>query len=296
VADRRQLESEIQTLLDGVVSYDLEKMFPKLEGIGAKGKVRSKLKLLKKLLPDLQTALMDGETLLYVARGFVVNWWEALVASAAMAQYMNTTCVVLTDRRILLVNSKTNGKQKHFRNQLFYSEIESVKMKKVLSRTGTLKLKDGSKIHIGGFKGIDCKLMETYIPEQLNSLPTEAPSFAKSLQYLCPKCAEAYVALRQECEGCGTIYKNAKKAAIMSLALPGLGDLYLGHRLFGTMELVGSLFEWLILIGFIRGISAGEAVDMVFFSVWIVFMISTNVIDYFVTLEMGKKGLIAARG
>lgn len=32
------------------------------------------------------------------------------------------------------------------------------------------------------------------------------------------------------------------------LILPGLGDIYLGHRALGVLELIGSLFVWLIVI------------------------------------------------
>jgi len=88
------------------------------------------------------------------------------------------------------------------------------------------------------------------------------------------------------------MYKSRKKAAMMSLILPGLGDLYLGHRLFGSLELIGSIAQWIALITFTLSWLKG-APDALFFLIFTMFLIVvTNVLDYFLTLAMASKGLI----
>ncbi|HUG11723.1 MAG TPA: hypothetical protein VMM36_11945, partial [Opitutaceae bacterium] len=43
------------------------------------------------------------------------------------------------------------------------------------------------------------------------------------------------------------------------LAFPGLGDFYLGHKGFATLELLGGIFGWLVLV--IIPLLSGEIVD-----------------------------------
>lgn len=293
MAEKVTLEQEIGVVLGDLVQYDLDAMFPKRKGFGARGAVRSKLKLLKNLVPDLVTVLLDGERLVYVARGYVVNWVEQLFGGGTLAYYANITCVVLTDRRILLVNSSGAGKQKHYRNQIMYSEIADAKMKSFMSGATTLKFKDGKSLTIGGFRGKDRKQMQIYIPELIARMPAETPRVEKSVQYLCPRCPAIYIEQVKECSRCGTAFKSAEKAAKMSLFLPGLGDMYLGHRSLGLMELLGSLVQWFILVFAVRDALSGTEGGVSFLMVWLVIMLITNVIDYFLTRSMGRKGLIA---
>lgn len=294
MSDKASIELEIQQALGDAIQYDLERMFPKRKGFGARRRVRAKLKLLKELAPSLATALMEGEKLIYVARGYLIHWWEQFFAGGLVAYYVNITCVVLTDRRILLINSNSAGKQKHFRNQILYTEVAKVKMRSFFSSASKLKLKDGKSLTIGGFKGADRKHMQSYVPELVASMPDGAPRVQKSVQYLCPHCPAIYTELQAQCAKCGTTFKSAKKAALMSLFLPGLGDIYLGHTAFGLLELLGSLIEWVILITAIATVAAGDEGGLVFLATWIVIMAFTNVTDYALTRAMGRKGLIAA--
>ena len=288
MSDKSSIEHKIRDALGDVIQYDLDKMFPKREGFRARRRVKAKLKLLKKLVPSLSTVLLDGEKLIYVARGYVMHWWEQLFAGGLVAYYANITCVVLTDRRILLINTNSGGKQKHFRNQVLYTEIAKIKMRSFLSWASKLKFKDGKTLTIGGFKDMDRKHMQAYIPELVSSMPDDAPRVDRSIQYLCPRCSTIYTELVNKCKNCGTIFKSPKKAALMSLFLPGLGDIYLGHTAFGLLELIGSLVEWSILVGAIIGVISGEEGAVGFLIIWILIMGFTNVMDYFLTRAMGR--------
>jgi hypothetical protein len=296
MSDTQEIENQIREVLGDKIQYDFERMFPDREGSRARRQVKRKLRLLEKLLPSLATVLVDGEKLIYVARGYVVRWWERLFAGAGGAYYINITCAVLTDRRILLINTNIAGKQKHFRNQILYTEIAEVKTRSFLSSAATLKFKDGTKLVIGGFQGSDRKHMQEYIPQLISSMPDGVPQVGKSIQYVCPHCPAIYIELQTECTNCGTTFKSPKKAALMSLFLPGLGDIYLGHTTFGLFELLGSLVEWVVLLGAIVALASGEEEAGAFLVFWILIMVLTNVIDYFITRAMGRKGLIASSG
>lgn len=303
MTDTQEIEDEIRDVLGDKIQYDLERMFPDREGALARRRVKGKLKLLKNLAPSLATALVDGEELIYVARGHLIYswerlvlWWGYLLDLGPLAFLANITRIVLTDRRILFVNTNIRGKQKLFRNQLLYTEIAEAKMGSFLSNKSTLELKDGKTLTIGGFKRVDRKYIQQYVPELISSMPDGVPQLGRSVQYLCPHCPAIYIGLQSECTNCGTTFKSPAKAALMSLFLPGLGDLYLGHTLFGLSELLASLVEWFALLVAIDALVSGNKVAARFLFAWIPFMGLTNVMDYFLTRAMGRKGLIASSG
>ena len=292
------IDREIYEVMGDQIDFDMEQMFPKREGFFNKRTVRGKLKLLKNLLPSLQEVLMDGEQVLYIAKGVVIRFWETFFAGAAVAHLMNISCVVLTDRRIIIFNTNAKGKQKLYRNQILYTQIRKAKMTTLFGYS-KLQLLDGKSIELGGFKGIDKKQIKKIIPEMIAAMPENAPQVDRSVQYLCPCCDAIYTEYERECKRCGVQFKSRDKAARMSLMMPGLGDLYLGHRLFGVIELMGSIFEWMIAIGAviaaIGAMVAGQAfLDLIGFAfLWLIIIAVTNVIDFYLTHAMASKGLIA---
>ena len=124
--DINEIENDLREILGPKIQCDLERMFPDRKGLLARGRVKKKLKLLKNLAPGLATVLVDGEKLIYAARGYIVRSWEHLYALGLIGQFTNITCAVLTDRRILLNNTNFTGKGTSYRNQLLYTEIAGV--------------------------------------------------------------------------------------------------------------------------------------------------------------------------
>ena len=68
--------------------------------------------------------------------------------------------------------------------------------------------------------------------------------------------------------------------------MPGLGDIYLGHKLIGTFELFGALFVWFIVGSMLMEGGDGSLVTAIF----LLFMV--NGVDGMMTYFMGKKGYI----
>jgi hypothetical protein len=70
--------------------------------------------------------------------------------------------------------------------------------------------------------------------------------------------------------------------------MPGWGDFYLGHRALGGLELVGSLFVWMIVVSlFLQG-GPGSLIVPIFL------LLMYNGFDALVTYYMGKKGYMMA--
>ena len=70
---------------------------------------------------------------------------------------------------------------------------------------------------------------------------------------------------------------------LRSLILPGWGDIYLGHRVLGFLELLGALMVWLIVIVLVADGAVGTG---------LIFLIFCNGIDALLTLHMARKGYI----
>ena len=294
--DIHEIENELREILGPKIQCDLERMFPERKGLLARGRVKRKLNLLRNLAPSLATVLVEGERLIYAARGYLVHWWEQFYRGALVGQLGNVMCVVLTDRRILLIHTNHAGRQKLFRNQLLYTEIAEVKIRSFLSGASTFKLKDGKKLVIGGFQSTDRRYMQHYVSYFVSSMPGNALWFDRSIHYLCPRCPAIHLEMQTECKDCGTTFKSPQKAAWMSLVLPGLGDIYLGQIALGLLQVLGSLVEWGILVGAVAVVVSDGEEAATFLGFWIVLMGATNVMAFFATRAKGRDGLIAEKG
>jgi hypothetical protein len=73
---------------------------------------------------------------------------------------------------------------------------------------------------------------------------------------------------------------------LKSLVLPGWGDIYLGHRLLGFFEVLGSLFVWLIFFGLLMG---GLAENI---TIGLFLLVFYNGADSLLTYYMARKGYI----
>ena len=66
----------------------------------------------------------------------------------------------------------------------------------------------------------------------------------RDMEALCPHCAQGVSTRPTECPHRGGGLKSARKAALLSLILPGVGHAYLGHWKFGIFEIVVAALVW----------------------------------------------------
>ena len=68
--------TELGLSLDENINWNLPSIFPKIKGLGYKGKIKKKSKLIKQVEPILLQTLHDNEEVLYVAKGVQLKFWE----------------------------------------------------------------------------------------------------------------------------------------------------------------------------------------------------------------------------
>jgi hypothetical protein len=109
--------------------------------------------------------------------------------------------------------------------------------------------------------------------------PVKAPA-----EKLCPSCFIPVADGLGNCPRCGVGFKEPKKAMVRSLILPGLGDIYLGHRVLGGLEMVGSVFVWIMVIS---SLLSGRPENFITAAI---LLLTFNGLDAVLTYHMAKKG------
>jgi hypothetical protein len=115
--------------------------------------------------------------------------------------------------------------------------------------------------------------------------PAEAASPAQPMREdLCPSCFMPLAKNLLKCPKCKAAFKKPMTAFLRSLLLPGLGDIYLGHRLLGVLELLGSVVLWAVVIFSVwQGDQAGLIVALLI-------LLFYNGFDGLLTRHMARKG------
>jgi hypothetical protein len=157
-----------------------------------------------------------------------------------------------------------------------------------------LVLADGRKLCVTGIPGRDRKAIRAFLQARMARVPAGAARGA-GRQNLCPHCYEPVAGLPARCPHCQGAFKSGARAGWLSLLMPGLGDLYLGHRALGAAELFGVLAMWSVLIPGAFATwwestrTAGDAAGIAF--VLGVAFTFAHGIDALITRRTGRKGL-----
>jgi hypothetical protein len=172
-------------------------------------------------------------------------------------------------------------KPAHYLIQIRYEEIK--KVRRGLFRTNiVLDRKKGKRRVFTGMKSYLSAELQRFFEGKIDpnaSLNDDAPL----REHICPACFEPLPAKLESCNKCMAAFKTPKKAMLRSLVLPGWGDIYLGHRVLGFLELIGALMVWFIVIALFAD---GAIATGVFFLVF------CNGLDALLTLHMARKGYI----
>lgn len=270
--------------------YDFQRIF-RADTWGARRLSKKKFKLLRKLDSEIRAMLHAGEKVYYVTWGVEYSILEGFFLGWVM-YLMNKRAFVFTTQRVLLIQTGSGHKPLELRAQIRYPAIEKVKS----SLGGNLKISfvNGSSVVFASMPRADRK----YIQELTRSLATEVGPAARTgaisrAENLCPHCYVEVAEFPLTCAACGKPFKSARKAGLLSLLFPGVGDFYLGHRGFGTMEILGAAVVWLSLFVPVEGqapMTAGElgSVAAILFG----FM---HGIDALFTRHIGRKGIYPAK-
>jgi hypothetical protein len=270
---------------------DAATLYPEDDGFLARRAKATRAKLLAGVADSVRRALSPGETIRYVARGVRYFLFEHVFGGAAVAQYHNMTALVLTDRRLLLVQIGRSGKAGDMKNEVPLAAIRGAK-KGFMGFA--IQLADGTKLRFVSVSGRDRKRLEALLPRSSGPSSTEP-----SLVHLCPACLSPVpgavgTALVCPQQGCRIPFRDPRRAARLSALVPGLGDLYLRHHFFGSMEFLGSMVMLGLGVSFaLQAFTDRQPSSFVTAAVLAVLFVGLpRVIDYRLTLHMGRKGLV----
>lgn len=231
----------------------------------------------------MQRALGPGEVIRFATTGCRYSGWEYYFAGVA-AYHHNQVALVLTDRRLLLLqlHGKRPGDLK--------SHVSLEAVRRVRGSFGRLKLElgDASTLVLIRIPRADAKCLRALVPGDPGAV-----SPAPALEALCPAClvpVPGPVGATLTCPSptCRIPFRDPARAARLSAYIPGLGDLYLGHHLFGSLEFLGSM----LALGVGAGMAAATELGVESAFYLGVLIAIPRAIDYPLTRHMGRKGLV----
>jgi hypothetical protein len=270
---------------------EAESVFRETDGYLARRANEARAKLLQALAPLLATALEPAETIRYVASGFRYSAAELFLSGHLAARVTNRTALVLTDRRLLLLQVDAGGRPKDLKNQLRVDRVRRASA----SWLGSLTLQTVSRE----------KLVFTSVPRSdrnalaalLPGSPTAPRESGSSVEHLCPACLRVVpgpVGSTERCPdpACRIPFRSPRRAAWLSALVPGVGDIYLRHFLFGSLEFVGSIAVLCVaLFAIVAAVATRDSeVLLVAAVLGVLFILLPRLFDFFLTLHMGRKG------
>ena len=215
--------------------------FTNRKGVEKKGIRKRAERALDKLQEPLRKILEPEEAVLYIARAqllpglveqFFLGWYVAYLAPATL---------VLTSRRLLHLYVARNGSWKRAVRSARWGDLESAKIKVVLSPKLHVKYRDGKKEVYWRLRGDDAKKIRLLLEALLPTAVGETSS-TLSMTSLCPECLAALTLRAYECPNCRLKFKDEKTLLRRSILIPGGGLFYTGHAVLGTLHFLVELF------------------------------------------------------
>jgi hypothetical protein len=290
-------------------------LFPEGDGFFEKRAKAARKKLLDALAPVLVRGLAPGERVRFLAVGVRYAFWEAYFARVAAEQH-NRTALVVTDRRLLLLQVTTRNKPADLKSQIRLGRIRKAGTR--FTRIGwKLELADGTTLSFIRIPKKDRARLEKLLLEPTapaaaapgwSSAPVPPPLAAASwdgtagtaaLEHLCPACLTLVpgpVGAVRTCpaEACRIPFRDPRRAALLSAAIPGLGSLYLRHTFFGAMEFLVSMVLLGVGVGWAAAaLLSGDPGELAAAAVMAsVALVVPRLVDWRLTVFMGKKGIV----
>lgn len=273
--------------------YEFALLF-KADGWMERMRSKNRFKLLKAIDTKLGKILHAEERVYFVTSGTTANLAEQYFAGAAVTQALNRRALVFTTERIVLVQIDSKKRPRDLVSQIAYTSIAEVKA--TWNGYCQLKLRDKSKLNFIGVPKADRKHLAAFLTDVVKTAAAAVTNTSGvALEQLCPHCFVVVPGHPTGCPHCQGGFKLAQTAMLRSLAFPGLGDFYLGHRAFALFEMLGAAFMWYILvIAPLLGApnEEGEVTnpDMAYWIISAVMLAAMHGIDAMMTRHFALKG------
>jgi hypothetical protein len=203
---------------------------------------RRKLRILRYLDPVLRPMLAEGERVVFLTWGSFSSVWEMVLGGWA-TQLINQRAVVLTDRRLLLLQISTRGKPRFVRAQIVYGVVREVTS--TLFGNLWIHFRHGGRQMVAGVPRPDRPALEAAVGRMAQLAPAAAHG---GVEDLCPHCHAVVQDDTRTCAACGGRFKSPTHAMALSFLFPGMGDVYLGHKGFAALEIAVAAFFWLAIL------------------------------------------------
>jgi len=243
-----------------------------------------KLKLLSAVKEILEKMLVENERVLQIAAGTAYYPAEIFFGNGWLTMLYNRYVIIGTNRRLLMLNvNHRMNRPTHYIFQLLYTEIRKIGRGFFGASLILYRKNKGKRRVFSSLKRFMSREMNQFLTERIESVrKLKTPD--DFLENICPAC---YFPLKKglaACTSCNAVFKSPKKAMLRSLILPGWGDIYLGHRVLGALELLSACFIWLLVLscllsGFAEDLVAGAMILVLF-----------NGMDCLLTYYMAGKG------
>lgn len=230
--------SQLSRFTDPKTPYRFDRIF-QATGFGARRLGKQRLKLMKQIDGAVRGLLADGEKVELVSWGVEYSFVEHYFLGL-WAQLINRRALVFTNQRILILQINSRRKPMELKSQLRYQAI--VKFARASIGTIGVVLHDGKKLSLTGLPRKDRAPIKELIAAKIEATRAQSPVMGR--EHLCPHCGHRVMGFPERCNRCARAFKSGARAGWLSLALPGLGDLYLGHRVLGVTEMLGALAAW----------------------------------------------------
>lgn len=279
--------AELLEIKDGDSPYLFNEIISQ-DGFSKKRLAKRKLKLLKTIDPVVRKILKPGEQVFYITDGIRSSTFEQFFIGWVV-YYYNYMAFVFTSDRIILIHLKKINRRGTFIGEVNYTDLQKIKTS--FSGSITLKFKNKKSLIFSRVPKLDRKYVKEFLSNTLVEQQTIVDKQGKSLVNLCPQCFTKVDGHPERCLNCLQEFKSSKKAGILSFIMPGLGDIYLGSKGLGILELIGMVYVWLIFIA--AAVEEQEAGGDVL-AVSIVFLIILGIfhfLDAMKSLYLGKKGI-----
>jgi len=256
---------------------------PKKNGRYKSGLNKYKLKVLKSVQGILEKVLNEEERVLRIGSGTAYYPAEIFFGNGYLTTMYNRYAILGTNQRAILIN--IDHRMKRTMNYLFqlpYHNLKKVALSSLFGRI-TFKMVKGKKRIFTGIKRAAARELSLFFKERKED-SADASSSKEVAENLCPSCFAPLGAGLITCTQCEQKFKDPNKAMFRSLVLPGLGDLYLGHRFLGIMEILGSVLVWAFVI---RNLLGGHYAILALLVIF-------HAVDALLARHMAKKGYMLA--
>lgn len=246
-------------------------------------------KLLKKIDRPLRAMLREGERVSFLSSGVVQPRFLEWYLLGWAVYRMQRRALVVTSQRLLLLQIDARGNPRETRNQVSYAAVDTLR-KTVLGNV-KITFRNGSSALLTAVPRGDRKWLAQIFEQGFRSF--DAIPADTGIENLCPHCLEPVRRHPRVCPRCGGAFKSPATAGLLSLAFPGAGDFYLGHRLFAALEAVMACLLWLVVVAlaFDPATSLGGIVTFAVIAIGV-----AHGADALGTRHIARKGLLPASG